>query len=211
MSSMPPPDEALLRNLLERVARGEVSVEAALPQVKLLTQQSLQMSGAASLQAFSNLLRPAMQRQAAAGTWIAGGILALIGTIFFLVGVGIGWRSIQFMDAARADGVVIRVANGKPTVRYAVQNQDYEVIGSVSSKPPSFAVGEKVTVLYKPEKPADAQIDGFVERWLFLTIFGGIGFILGLIGWSLLFFRIVARLFRARPVDVDEAQRFTIE
>ncbi len=211
MSSVPPPDEALLRNLLERVARGEISVDAAMPQVKLLTQQSLQMSGAASLQAFSNLLRPAMERRAAAGTWIAGGILALIGTIFFLVGVGIGWRSFQFMDAARAEGVVIRVSNGKPTVRYEVQNKDYEVTGLISSKPPAFHVGEQVTVLYKPEKPEDAQIDGFVERWLFLTIFGCIGFILGLIGWSLLFFKIVGRLFRARPVDVDEAQRFTIE
>lgn len=210
MSSVPPPDEALLRNLLERVARGEVSVDAAMPQVKLLTQQSLQMSGAASLQAFSNLLRPAMQRQAAAGTWIAGGILALIGTIFFLVGVGIGWRSIQFMDAARADGVIVG-GGALPIAKYEVNNKEYRVTGRISSKPPAFNAGDKVTVLYKPDNPADAQIDGFVERWLFLTIFGGIGFILGLIGWSLLFFKIVGRLFRARPVDVDEAQRFTIE
>ena len=34
----PPPDEALLRNLLERVSRREITVEEALPQVRLLSQ-----------------------------------------------------------------------------------------------------------------------------------------------------------------------------
>lgn len=207
-SNNPPPDEALLRNLLERVSRREVTVDEALPQVKLLAQHSLQTSGAASLQAFTAMLQPMVQRQKAAAGWIVGIIFAILGSVFFCVGIGIGWRSLQFLDSPTADAVII--AGGRsPTAKYKVNNTEYRVTARLSTSPPPFNVGDQCRVVYKADDPADAQIDTFVERWLFLTIFGGIGAVFGVIGWGLLFFKIVGRLLRPRPVD--EAQRFTVE
>lgn len=209
-SNTPSPEEALLRNLLERVAAGEVTVDEALPQVRLLSQHALQTSGVASLQAFSTLLQPMVQRQTAAAAWIVGCIFALIGTIFFCVGVGISYRSFQFLDAPKVEGVI--VGGGRsPTAKYEVNNKEYKVTSRISSNPPPFNVGDKVTVLYKADDPADAQIDGFVERWLFLLIFGGIGAVLGLIGWGMLLFKILGRLFGVAPVNINESQRFTVE
>lgn len=204
------PQEALLRNLLERVSRREVTVDEALPQVKLLAQHSLQNSGAASLQAFTTILQPMIQRQKAAAGWVVGIIFAFIGTIFLCVGVGIGWRSFQFLNAPTADAVI--VAGGRsPTAEYEVNNVKHRVTARLSTSPPPFNVGDKCQVVYKADNPADAQIDTFVERWLFVTIFGGIGAVFALIGWGLLFFKILGRMFRSAPVNVDESQRFTVE
>lgn len=206
----PPPDEALLRNLLERVSRREITIDEALPQVRLLSQHALQTSGVASMQAFSTLLQPMIQRQKAAAAWIVGGIFAFIGTIFLCVGIGFGWRSFQFLDAPRADGVI--VAGGElPIAKYEVNGREHQVTMSISFSPPLFNVGDQVGVLYWADDPSNAQLDHFVDRWLFLVIFGGIGAILGLIGWGLLFFKLLGRLFRARPVNLNESPRFTVE
>jgi hypothetical protein len=209
-TDVPPPEEALLRNLLERVARREVTVDEALPQVQVLSQHAMRASGVASLQAFTTMLQPAIQRQKAAAAWIVGGIFALIGTIFFCVGLGIGWRSLQFLDAPKAPGVITS-AGRNPTATYFVNGKEYHTTARISSSPPPFNQGDQCTVLYNPDHPSDAQIDYFVERWLFLVIFGGLGAIFGLIGWLMLFFKMLGRIFRAQPVTIDESQRFTVE
>lgn len=196
----PRPDEALLRNLLERVARQELSVDEALPQVQLLT-------GSVA----STIQNATMQRQKATASWIVGGVFAAIGTVFLCVGLGISWQSLQFLDAPKADGVIIAMGNGVPTAKYKVKNVEYQVKGTVSSKPPAFSVGDKVTVLYKADDPADAHIDSFVERWLFLIIFGGLGAVFAAIGWLTLISKLVAYIFRPWPAAIDESERFKFE
>jgi hypothetical protein len=192
------PGDALLRNLLERVRNGEVSVDEAMPQVRLLGERAL-LAGVTT------------SRRGVGGNWIFGLVFALIGTVFVGVGGGMGWRSVQFLGAPQADGVVVAVDRGIPTAKYKVKDVEYEVRGAISSKPPAFRVGDKVAVLYNPDKPGDAQIDSFVERWLFLLVFGGLGAVFASIGWGLLIALILGRVARAWQAASVEPERFTIE
>ena len=43
-----------------------------------------------------------------------------------------------------------------------------------SSNPPSHAVGEPIDLLYDPQNPEDARIDGFFSLWLAPLIFGAL-------------------------------------
>lgn len=126
-----------------------------------------------------------MRRTASRSVRVVVGVLALIGLIFFAIGGGFGVYSMrQGENAGRVTGEVIRLqfAGGKggtkPVVQYVVDGRNFEILGSVSTSPPAYQVGEKVTVLYPRDNPADGSIDSFVERWLFAVIFGGIGALL---------------------------------
>jgi hypothetical protein len=123
-----------------------------------------------------------------------------VGTIFLAVGVGIGAWAYHFgAEANQAEGVVIRmVSSGRkggssPVVRYEVDGQSYELQSTVSSSPPAYSVGEKVTVLYHPDNPGGGQIDSFIDRWLFPLVFGGMGFIFAAIGYGFLLVRLRSR------------------
>lgn len=197
----PDPRDALLRNLLERVRNGDVSVDEAMPQAKLLCERAITPFPLGAMTV----------RGGAVGNLILGLVFALMGTIFVGVGGTMGWRSIQFLDAPKADGVIVAVGGGIPTAKYKVKNVEYQVRGAISSKPPAFTVGDKVTVLYNPDKPGDAQIDSFVERWLFLLIFGGLGAVFALIGWGLLITMLFSRISRSWQTASAEPERFTFE
>lgn len=67
----------------------------------------------------------------------------------------------------------------KPVVEYVVDGRRYEITGIISSSPSAYSVRDKAVVHYIPDDPADAQVSSFVERWLFLLIFGGLGVTLG--------------------------------
>ena len=69
-----------------------------------------------------------------------------------------------------------------PVVRYQVTGIDHECKGQVSSSPPSYTIGDKVTILYRPEMPADGRIDSFSDRWLAALMFGGAGLVFAGIG-----------------------------
>lgn len=124
------------------------------------------------------------------------GIFGGVGAVFLAVA---GWsissdRSFA-AGAVRAEGVVISAGN-IPVVRFETrEGAAIEFRGRVSSKPPAYTLGEKVGVLYRPEAPAEARIDGFVERWLLAAIFGGLGSVFFSIGAG---FVIVSALGRAR-------------
>jgi len=106
-----------------------------------------------------------------------GAVLSAIG-IFFGVG---SWRATS--GALRTGGKVIRMTDGgAPVVRYQIGGQTFEVTGSVASDPPSYSVGEKVTVLYRPDRFGDGRIHSFTELWLFPVAFGGMGTLIALFG-----------------------------
>ena len=46
---------------------------------------------------------------------------------------------------------------------------------SSSSNPPQYSVGDKISLLYDPQKPQDVRINSFAGLWLLPTIFAGIG------------------------------------
>lgn len=111
--------------------------------------------------------------------------LGLIGFLFLCIGGGFGvYSHLKAQDAERVEGAVVKLertggkGSTRPVVHFQVNGQSFGISGTVSSSPPAYQVGEKVTVLYKRDNPGDAQIDSFVERWLFPVIFGGIGLLL---------------------------------
>jgi Protein of unknown function (DUF3592) len=128
----------------------------------------------------------ARSRRPSRGTRIVViGTLLFIGLIFGLIGAGIGLYSYsKAQNAERTTGEVVKMlaaggkGGSKPVVRYTVDGRDFEIQGWISTSPPAYTVGEKVTVLYDRNNPADGHIDTFVERWLFPVIFSGIGGVL---------------------------------
>jgi hypothetical protein len=52
------------------------------------------------------------------------------------------------------------------------------VVSHTSSNPPTFKVGEVVTVHYEQGHPEDAVIDSFGQLWLGDVVFGGVGAVL---------------------------------
>lgn len=62
------------------------------------------------------------------------------------------------------------------------QGQTITYTSSTSSNPPSYSVGENVTMFYDPANPNDAEINGFFSLWLGVLILGFIGTVFFLIG-----------------------------
>ena len=57
-----------------------------------------------------------------------------------------------------------------------------EVLSDTGSSPAGFSVGDRVTVLYKPDDPSNAKIDTFGQLWLFPVIVGVIAVIAIVVG-----------------------------
>ena len=58
------------------------------------------------------------------------------------------------------------------------QGKVHEVQSSIGSSPPDYKVGETVTVLYPPENPEAAVINGFIQVWLWPALLAGFGAVL---------------------------------
>lgn len=122
------------------------------------------------------------RRTPVVGSKVVAVTFSLIGSVFLMVGVGFGWSSCSLLGVAeRTEGTVIRLAgNGPrrgtaPVVEFFLDGNRREFQSWLSTSPPQFNVGDKVTVLYDPNDPQRASIESFVTLWLFPTIFGGIG------------------------------------
>ena len=79
-------------------------------------------------------------------------------------------------------GHVIRMdASGRggrgesPVVEYEVAGQAFTVQG-INTNPPAYSMGDSIPVRYRVSNPADAVIDGFLNRWLLPMIFSLMGF-----------------------------------
>ena len=75
-----------------------------------------------------------------------------------------------------------------PVVMFeAASGASVSFTSSFSSSPPAYDVGEKVDVLYSPDNPNEARINGFGSLWLGPIIMGGIGALFAAIGFGILF------------------------
>lgn len=79
--------------------------------------------------------------------------------------------------AIRTTGVIEQP--NPPLATFWVDDAKYEVVGSVSSEPPAYAMGEEVEILYRPEDPSIARINSFTENWLVTSVFGVLGLVFG--------------------------------
>jgi hypothetical protein len=131
----------------------------------------------------------------------AGGIFALVGTVFLIISVAFTATTLSFLGGAeRTEGVVVdhslrtstdRDGNSRsayyPVVEFtAPDGQTVSFESSTGSNPPSNDVGDQVEVAYDPDDPSDARLTSFVSLYLLPLIFGGIGILFTPIGVVLL-------------------------
>jgi hypothetical protein len=204
-----------LREVLEELSAGRLMTGEAFTQVKKLQDAAV---AEAAVESPGFATRRTIKKTPGGGI-VAGLILLVIGGIFGGVGGFFGHKSIRFeLQGKQVEGKVVRMIHGggkskgsKPVVAYQVDGKTHEIEGSISSSPPAYKQGDKATVYYNPADPSDAQIGGFVERWLFPTIFGGIGGIVFIVGLAMFFGGLLRKLFGSPLNTADlEGSRFTV-
>ncbi|MFI8962166.1 DUF3592 domain-containing protein [Streptomyces sp. NPDC053493] len=143
--------------------------------------------------------------------WVAGGLIAF-GALFSGIGLVLAGVSVSYLtDGERAPGTVVALeweehGGGSRKGRTGDEPVAHPVVaftpagGSptrfrefTGSNPPAYEVGERVEVLYRPDSPEDARIDGFAALWLLPLIFGGIGLVIVGVGTG------IALVARRRP------------
>jgi len=110
-------------------------------------------------------------------------ILDLAARLLLALGVGclllagyLSWRTLSFSaGTARATGEVVsyrEIADGKdtryrPRIRFkTVTGEIVTVEGQFFTGTRRFAIGEKIPMLYRPEKPNEARVALFVDNWI---------------------------------------------
>jgi hypothetical protein len=137
-------------------------------------------------------LRVYLQKVKRAVRWIA---LYVIGPCFLLVALIASMDTAVFLHRAVATtGTVVGLrATSEPNkhgVTYApvfsfsaADGRSYTIHSRVSSSPPEFSIGQRVPVLYEPDRPTLAKIDSHLQLWTFPDVFGGIGFVFVLLSY----------------------------
>jgi hypothetical protein len=140
----------------------------------------------------------------------AGWFFVMSSIIFLLISLFAYSRARTFTrSAARTQGTVIRLERRdssrsgilyRPVVSFRdSQGMPRELFSSVASSPPSYKVGDQVSVLYSPAEPRKAKLDGFFEVWGWAAITGGIGVSDLLFGLALLWAPMIRRRFGRAP------------
>ena len=110
-------------------------------------------------------------------------ILDLTARLLLALGVGclllagyLSWRTLSFSaGTGRATGEVVsyrEIADGKdtryrPRIRFkTVTGEIVTVEGQFFTGTRRFAIGEKIPMLYRPEKPNEARVALFVDNWI---------------------------------------------
>jgi hypothetical protein len=118
-------------------------------------------------------------------------ILAVLGTSSLLGGLYIGINNYSFKkNAQKTTGYVVEFNRARrgglaPVVEYRTPDgvaHRYE--SSIFSSPPAYDMNEAVVMYFDPKKPDEATIGGFLEDWLAPLLMGGIGGMVGVIGWA---------------------------
>ena len=128
---------------------------------------------------------------------IGGGCLrdtfALVGLIFGLVSLlllGISALIYYFQSESIENSVVVtgRVTEmiygssgtSAPVIGYRYNGKEYSHTSNTYSSPPAFHVGERVELYVEKDDPEEVVVNTFSERWLAITIIGGLGLFFGL-------------------------------
>ncbi|MEQ8925610.1 MAG: DUF3592 domain-containing protein [Fulvivirga sp.] len=111
-----------------------------------------------------------------------GGIFAVIGLI--MLGFAIVDASTDYKLAGNGIELNGKVISNpaQPVFEYKVNESIYHYYSITSSSPPSYYVGEVVTLYVDPENPTRVLVNTFTDRWLLEAILGGMGLIFTLVG-----------------------------
>ncbi|MBZ5486802.1 DUF3592 domain-containing protein [Halomonas aquamarina] len=131
------------------------------------------------------------------------GVFLLLGAVFLVLACFLYQQSRAFYDqAVSAEGTVIELVERRsedsityrPVVEFVTgDGTQVEFTSRVGSNPPGYAIGERVEVLFDPDNPNNARLDGFFESMGAWLIFGAIGALFFLSGvGSLLYSRFTA-------------------
>ena len=111
---------------------------------------------------------------------VVSSVVCLTASLLFYV------RTRRFVvSAKRAEGIVIKLVERQdpdsgtvyhPVVRFRDSDgREHEIYSSVGAYPPSFRVGDKVTMIYTDGRPEEAVVDGFWYVWLTPVLLGIVG------------------------------------
>ncbi len=117
--------------------------------------------------------------------WTAPVFCAVLGSAFLGVAIAGCVETIsRGRGTEETEGVVVenlaesgRRTTYRPVVEFTARDRIIRIQGHTGSRPASYDIGDRVTVLYKPERPEEAVIDSFEERFLLPAVFGGLGLI----------------------------------
>lgn len=163
-----------------------------------------------------------LRRSSVVSSKVVALVFLVIGSMFVLVGGGFAMSSWSLLAVAqRTDGTVIRLVHNvqqgrnrgsvAPVVEFHLDGQRHEFQSWLSTSPPQFDVGDKVTVLYDPNDLQRCRIDSFVTLWLFPTIFGGLGFVAITVSGVILGVGSLRETNRSPPSDVADSANFLDE
>ncbi len=125
-------------------------------------------------------------------------VLLAVGALFLL---GSAWSYSNSQEKLntwmRTTGTIVELvhnsggSDGSSTYcpRFTFVSDDghqHSVTSTTGSNPPAFQVGQEVEVLYSPEKPAEAEINSFLELYFLCCALGFFGLVDVLLGGVLL-------------------------
>jgi|GEM_PF-1895121 len=115
----------------------------------------------------------------------AGALFLALATVFFLDTRGFLARAVE-TEAQVARLVEHRGDNGllyTPVFVFSTpQGAAVEVLHTASANPPAWRPGQRLQLLYDPLDPMRASPASWLSVWLMVIIFGGVGFVMLLVG-----------------------------
>jgi hypothetical protein len=124
------------------------------------------------------------------------GLISLVMSVGFQVAAAITAFNVdRFLnEAEQATGTIVALSEKHETERNSINyapvftfkteyGRTQSITSRVATNPPSFAVGDRVHVLYRRSDPAGAQIDSFWQLWfwpVFLAAFGSVELLVGI-------------------------------
>ena len=143
-----------------------------------------------------------MRRSILGSVGVGGLVFLLMGLIFSCIGGGFGvFTLISMRDKLTCQGVVVgfntqTIGNQSslgsfktvPEVEYTVGEKVHRIHGKIATTPPGYSKGDSVLVYYPADNPENGFVGSFLELWLFMTVFGGIGVVITLAGGVWVFF-----------------------
>jgi hypothetical protein len=115
-----------------------------------------------------------------------------MGLVMLAIALIVGGLAISFrMGAERVTGTVSEVE-----LRHYSDGNSYSHHSDVCSWPPSFEVGQPVTIYYDPANPSNSQLDSFMGVWFIPALFTFMGGVFGTIGYFFLFPNVLRQIFK---------------